>query len=282
MSLKINGSAEAATSIPSQNSNQTQQGMMNMQTHSTIAPTFLPVQSGNIVTMSSREIAELTGKQHQHVKRDIEKMLEELQEDASKFGHIYLDSMNRDQTEYRLDRELTETLLLGYSAPLRRKVIRRLRELEEGQYQPINSAEALLKVLQFQMNYERQQVEQQREIAEMRSDLSAVKTAHSILEKMPSDCENIGKIRTRMRKAYSLSAEVVTQIVRHSPYALTVRAIVRNPSVDAEGSHFSGYSKKEATAVFKRFVSECVKVSATMWTHPYIKGRFRLVKGGEA
>lgn len=38
--------------------------------------------------------------------------------------------MNREQTEYRLDRELTETLLLGYSAPLRRKVLARLRQLE--------------------------------------------------------------------------------------------------------------------------------------------------------
>lgn len=90
------------------------------------------------VTMSSREIAELTKKQHQHVKRDIEKMLEELGEDASSFGHIYLDSMNRKQTEYLLDRELTETLLLGYSAALRRRVLRRLRELEGAVYgQPI-------------------------------------------------------------------------------------------------------------------------------------------------
>ncbi len=82
------------------------------------------------ITMSSREIAELTAKQHQHVKRDIEKMLVELGEDASKFGHIYFDSMNREQTEYRLDRELTEILLLGYSTTLRRKVLARLRELE--------------------------------------------------------------------------------------------------------------------------------------------------------
>lgn len=83
------------------------------------------------LTMSSREIAELTGKQHQHVKRDIEKMLGELSEDVSKFGHIYLDGRNRKQREYRLDRELTETLLTGYSAVLRRKVVVRLRELEE-------------------------------------------------------------------------------------------------------------------------------------------------------
>lgn len=104
---------------------------MDKQTHSTSAPEFLPARIGNVsITMSSREIAELTGKQHQHVKRDIEKMLNELDEDASKFGHIYFDSMNREQTEFSLNRDLTETLLLGYSAPLRRKVLARLRELE--------------------------------------------------------------------------------------------------------------------------------------------------------
>lgn len=84
-------------------------------------------------TMSSREIAELTGKQHPHVKRDIEVMLSALEKDASRFGGIYLDSMNREQTEYLLDRELTEILITGYSIPLRAKVIRRLHELESGQ-----------------------------------------------------------------------------------------------------------------------------------------------------
>lgn len=83
-------------------------------------------------TMSSREIAVLTEKQHQHVKRDIESMLIDLGEDVSSFGRIYFDSMNREQTEYALDRELTETLLTGYSAPLRRTVIARWRQLEEG------------------------------------------------------------------------------------------------------------------------------------------------------
>lgn len=102
------------------------------------------------VTMSSREIAELTGKRHPDVKRDIEKTLIELQEDVSKFAHIYLDSMNREQTEYRLDRELTETLLLGYSAQLRRKVLVRLRELEgmvANPTQMLNDPAALRKLL---------------------------------------------------------------------------------------------------------------------------------------
>lgn len=89
-------------------------------------------QPGRVITMSSREIAGLTNKRHDHVKRDIEKMLSELGEDIPSFGGIYFDSMNREQTEYHLDRELTDTLLTGYSARLRRKVIARWHELEPG------------------------------------------------------------------------------------------------------------------------------------------------------
>lgn len=85
-----------------------------------------------VSVMSSREIAQLTSKQHQHVKRDIEKMFSELGGDASKFGRIYYDSLNRGQIEYLLDRDHTDCLLTGYSALLRMKVIKRWKELENS------------------------------------------------------------------------------------------------------------------------------------------------------
>lgn len=65
------------------------------------------INSNNQVTMSSREIAELTNKRHPDVKRDIEVMVEQLNLDVSKFAHNYFDSMNRQQTEYELDKDLT-------------------------------------------------------------------------------------------------------------------------------------------------------------------------------
>ena len=61
--------------------------------------------------MTSREIAELTGKAHFNVLVDVRKMLSELGEDELKFQGIYRDSMNREQVEFHLDRELTEVLL---------------------------------------------------------------------------------------------------------------------------------------------------------------------------
>ena len=84
----------------------------------------------NDVTMTSREIAELTGKRHDHVKRDVEVMFKELELDTPKFGVIYLDSMNRQRIEYSLDEELTLTLVTGYSVKLRNAVIKRWKYLE--------------------------------------------------------------------------------------------------------------------------------------------------------
>jgi phage antirepressor YoqD-like protein len=86
----------------------------------------------NQKTMSSREIAQLCDKEHFHVKRDCEVMFNDLNLDASKFGGIYFDSMNRQQTEYLLDEELTMTLVTGYSIVLRNRVIKRWKELEQG------------------------------------------------------------------------------------------------------------------------------------------------------
>lgn len=87
------------------------------------------------LTMTSREIATLTGKEHKNVKRDILLMLVELELDPLSFERIYLDSLNREQTEYLLTRDLTETLLTGYSAKLRLAVIKRWREMEDGETQ---------------------------------------------------------------------------------------------------------------------------------------------------
>ena len=95
------------------------------------------------LTMTSREISEVTGKRHPDVKRDIEVMFEQLQEDVCKFARIYTDSMNRSQTEYVLDKEYTECLVTGYSAMIRMKVIKRMHELEEKTRVPQTLPEAL-------------------------------------------------------------------------------------------------------------------------------------------
>ena len=87
-------------------------------------------------TMGTRVIAELCEKEHRNVKRDCDVMFASLNLDALKFEHIYLDSMNRQQTEYLLDEELTMTLVTGYNIVLRNRVIKRWKELELQASQP--------------------------------------------------------------------------------------------------------------------------------------------------
>jgi phage regulator Rha-like protein len=110
------------------------------------------VEAGTGVSMSSREIAELTGKRHDHVLRDIRSLLssslyEGNQEDytpekllvnqqppnlgsavsAIQYG---VNNANQPVYEYTLDKDHTLTLLTGYDAKARMKVIRRWQELE--------------------------------------------------------------------------------------------------------------------------------------------------------
>lgn len=84
------------------------------------------------LTMSSREIAELTDKKHFHVLRDIESMLVDLGEDPEGYAHFWIHPQNGQQyREFLLDRDHTECLLTGYSAIHRMRVIKRWHELEE-------------------------------------------------------------------------------------------------------------------------------------------------------
>lgn len=143
------------------------QPIQTINTPASVATQFGNGEKVSRKTMSSREIAELTGKAHFHVKRDVLSMLKELGEDASNFGCIYLDSLNREQTEYLLDREHTDCLLTGYSAAMRMTVIRRWHELEAQVAQPQQLS--TIEILQIAMESEKarllltSQVEQQAE-----------------------------------------------------------------------------------------------------------------------
>lgn len=94
------------------------------------------VATPEVQTMTSLEIAELTGKVHKNVMRDIEKLINELGDELKIEPISYIDKMNRKQKIYKLDRESTLLLTSGYSAQLRLKIIRRLDELETGKVTP--------------------------------------------------------------------------------------------------------------------------------------------------
>ena len=85
--------------------------------------------------MSSREIADLTGKSHSKVMRDIRVLIDDLKQNPD-LDFVCNNSTYKSQSSgqvyscYELDRDTTECLLTGYSAVLRMKVIKRWKELE--------------------------------------------------------------------------------------------------------------------------------------------------------
>ncbi len=106
------------------------------------------------ITMSSREIAELTGKRHDHVVRDVRRMLSKLAaSDARKTAHIdapnfgaigdalnfeaiYVDERGREKPCFNLPKRECLILVSGYSTELRARIIDRWLELEAAIVRP--------------------------------------------------------------------------------------------------------------------------------------------------
>jgi anti-repressor protein len=87
---------------------------------------------GSKETMTSREIAEITGKEHKNVKRDIEVLLEQGVDRLNFEPTSYSDGCNRNQPMYMLTKKGCYILASGYSALLREKIINRWEELENA------------------------------------------------------------------------------------------------------------------------------------------------------
>jgi Rha family phage regulatory protein len=82
-------------------------------------------------TMTSKEIAELTGKRHDHVLRDIKNLQEQVGGETTFGVSSYLSEQGKELPMYELDKKQTLLLVSGYNALLRLKIINRWEELEK-------------------------------------------------------------------------------------------------------------------------------------------------------
>lgn len=112
------------------------------------------------LTMGSREIANLCGKDHRHVVRDIEVMFEQLGINSKGYAQIWTHPQNgQSYREFMLPKNLTFTLVSGYNVILRKRIIDRWLELENQQKPtaliPQSFSEALMLAAQLQAEKER-------------------------------------------------------------------------------------------------------------------------------
>lgn len=112
------------------------------------------------MTMSSREIAELTGKDHKHVMRDLRVLSDQLGDMFEGVAQPWTHPQNgQEYFEYIIKRDTCLTLLTGYDAVSRMKVVKRWQELEETQKPqvPQTYAAALLEAGRLALELEQSQ-----------------------------------------------------------------------------------------------------------------------------
>ncbi|WP_446934014.1 phage antirepressor [Pseudomonas aeruginosa] len=160
------------------------------------------------------------------------------------------------------DLTLDQCMLVGMreSKSVRRSVLAKLKSRRP----PMTQAEQLLAHAQLQVQLERRQ-QQIEDLSESR-----------VWDHCPQNCMPITRIREVINDRYGLSATVVDAVVRQMPISPKPWGMVRNGHENAQGSQYAVWATSDITAVFKRFVSECERVTETQATHPYFPGRFRL------
>lgn len=127
------------------------------------------------LSMTSTEISELTAKAHSNVLRDIRAMLVQVHDlkDDSDLNHQSIQGVviERDARNYisqiRLDKDHTLTLLTGYDAKARFKVMRRWQELEAEAAQPaLNPANLTrLQLIEMAMQSEQERLALESKVA---------------------------------------------------------------------------------------------------------------------
>lgn len=249
----------------------------------------LAVPSGAPLTMSSREIAELTGKEHKNVLADIRNMLDQLGKTSAEFSANLPDAYGRPQPGFALPEDLTITLVTGYSVPMRHRVVTRWKELEQQAARPMTQLEVIAANAQALVMLERQQqaimATQQQTAANLAKLETAVnEVAHiaastQVWDHCPQNCEPITKIRGRMLKQYGLPAWVVDMVMRELPLSPKVHGMVRNGHEEAKGMHYEVWAVADVTRTFKRFVDSCKPATAHFASHPDIDRRFHIKAG---
>lgn len=147
-------------------------------------------------TMTSLQIAEITGKTHSNVMRDIRNILEQLEE-KHKFNFELMfkitklgNNAERKDPYYLLTKKDCLLLASGYDANLRAKIINRWEELEENKRE-LSRKDLALMVLQAEEEKERLALEVQKKEEEKQAIIEETKPAVVFTECVKNASTNI-------------------------------------------------------------------------------------------
>ncbi|WP_324671075.1 Rha family transcriptional regulator [Hymenobacter sp. GOD-10R] len=162
--------------------------------------------------MSSREVAELIGKNHADVMRDIRNMQSSLTK-ANLLSCVesatYLGTDNRPYPMYNMDKDTTICLMTGYDVAARMKVIQRWQALEASRA-PQSTAEVILMLAQQNVANEKRMIALEQGQAEIKAQLTTRNEEYYTVAGYAALVHKVVNLRvaaTLGRKAAKLSKE---------------------------------------------------------------------------
>ena len=132
------------------------------------------------LSMTSFEVAELTGKNHAHVMRDIRAMIERLSADPNLDWHCksetYLDAQGKERQQYRMDKNTSLTLVSGYDPIPRFRIITRWQALEAERPAPaLNPANfSRMQLIELAMQAEQERLALEHRVNEIQPKADAL------------------------------------------------------------------------------------------------------------
>lgn len=240
------------------------------------------IQFNNVLTISSQEIAELTGKQHAHVMRDIRALLDQ-GVNESNFGLVeYMDKKGEVRPCYKLTKKGCLILASGYDAKLREKIIDRWEALETGRAVPVfkmpqSYAEALRELACKVEENEKLMLENQQQqtvINEMTNEIEQMKPKVSYYDLIQNNKSTV--LITQIAQDYGISAKAMNKILSD----MRIQRKVGGQWILYANYLSNGYVQSKPIDIIHSDGSKSVKYN-TEWTQ---KGRIflyeQLKKGG--
>lgn len=174
--------------------------------------------------MTSLEIAEVTGKQHAHVMRDIRKLLEQGVSESnfglSSYQQAQPNGGTKEVAMYSLTKKGCLILASGYDALLREKIINRWEELEKKEAAhfavPASFSEALMLAAKQQEQIEAQQKileENNKEILALSNNISEMQPKVSYYDRILASKATLTV--TQVAQDYGMSAKAFNILLRN-------------------------------------------------------------------
>lgn len=204
----------------------------------------LTILNDNTLTMSSREIAELTGKRHDNVMSDIKTMLDSLGAHAPSFLGTYKTSRGNIYELFNLPKRETLILVSGYNIELRAKIIDRWQELEDQQQPDISTDTG--KLLMIQGLVEKQLAliaENEQQARELEHAKPAVKFLENFVEaKSTKGLREVAKVLGLKEREFVATLEAQKILFRQSGQLLPFAQFQHNGYFEVKTGEANGYA----------------------------------------